>query len=277
MIRVMDSNSRLFGCAIIVNVLSAITRKLSPESLIGITSILMWSQKRLMWDFLIYYCYKILFQSLQLVGDALKITWNDGHKSSFDLVWLAERNFSKDNISNYLENCYQPKKLIWGREEFEVIFQSFDYNKVLSDDSELLRWLEALAIRGIALLKNTPRNAREIFKLADRVAFIRRTHFGDYLDLKAKKETSTWSYTPSALQLHSDFTYCSKTSLRSFICSLEDLHFAPPQQATCPAWCFFTISSSRIPMVALTWSQMRFMSLKRWEESFRYILKRWHV
>lgn len=148
---------------------------------------------------------------LQQVCDVLKIVWSDGHKSSFDLLWLAERNFSTENISNFLENSYQPKKLVWGREEFEVIFQSFDYNKVLSEDSELLQWLEALAIRGVALLKNTPPNKGEIYKLADRVAFLKKTQFGDYFVVQAKKDKSTFAYTPSTLQLHTDIPYYRKS------------------------------------------------------------------
>lgn len=148
---------------------------------------------------------------LQQVCDVLKIVWSDGHKSSFDLLWLAERNFSTENISNFLENSYQPEKLVWGREEFEVICQSFDYNKVLTEDSELLQWLEALAIRGVALLKNTPPNKDEIYKLADRVAFLKKTQFGDYFVVQAKKDKSTFAYTPSTLQLHTDIPYYRKS------------------------------------------------------------------
>lgn len=39
-------------------------------------------------------------------------------------------------------------------------------------------WLEALAKYGITIIKNTPLEKDEIRKLADRVAFIKNTHYG---------------------------------------------------------------------------------------------------
>lgn len=135
------------------------------------------------------------------------MTWSDGHESNFTISWLRERNFTEENVSNYVEGFYQSRKIIWGKNEFEEAFESFDYNKVLTDDATLLQWLEALSIRGIALLKNTPSNENEIYKLADRVGFVRKTHFGDHFVVKVKKETSTFAYTPATLQLHTDIPY----------------------------------------------------------------------
>lgn len=110
-------------------------------------------------------------------------------------------------MSNYVEEVYQPAKVVWGKNEFENSFKSFDYQSVLTDDSTLLNWLEALSIRGIALLKGTPPNEDEIYKLANRVAFVRKTHFGNHFVVKVKKETSTFAYTPATLQLHTDIPY----------------------------------------------------------------------
>lgn len=93
------------------------------------------------------------------------------------------------------------------------IFESFDYNGVLNDDSTLLKWLEALSIRGIALLKNTPPNEDEIYKLANRISFVRKTHFGDHFIVKVKKDTSTFAYTPATLQLHTDIPYYRKQTI----------------------------------------------------------------
>lgn len=149
-------------------------------------------------------------KSFQLQGESLEVNWSDGHKSVYEFSWLERRNFSKENVESYIDNVYQPKKLVWGKSEFEEIFQTFDYEKVLTDDSTLLKWLEALAVRGIALLKNTPPNEDEIYKLANRVAFIRKTHFGEHFVVKAKKETSTFAYTPATLQLHTDIPYYRK-------------------------------------------------------------------
>jgi len=150
----------------------------------------------------------------QFQNECLCIEWDDGHQSDFELSWLQARSFSSDKALNYKESFCQPPKKIWNRNDFPSIFKSFDYSKVLSDDRELLKWLEALVVRGIAILKNTPPNENEIHKLANRVGFIRRTHFGDHFTVQAKTETSTFAYTPATLQLHTDIPYYGKLLLK---------------------------------------------------------------
>lgn len=143
----------------------------------------------------------------QFHDENLHIVWSDNHRSVYQASWLVERSFSHYNTGNYIDNFYQPTKLVWGKSDFSAIFKSFDYTKVLSDDETLLQWLEALSVRGIALLKNTPPSEDEIYKLTERVAFIRKTHFGEHFVVKKKQETSTFAYTEATLQLHTDIPY----------------------------------------------------------------------
>lgn len=147
---------------------------------------------------------------LQIIDESLKICWKDDHLSMFELSWLYQINFSPSNIAAYVDNFYQPKKLLWSKNNFTDVFKSFDYHLVLSDDVALLKWLQTLAVRGIAVLKNTPANEDEIYKLANRVSFVRKTHFGNHFVVKAKTETSTFAYTPATLQLHTDIPYYRK-------------------------------------------------------------------
>lgn len=150
---------------------------------------------------------RVVQPRFQFIGGKLSVVWSDDHRSSFESSWLLKRNFSHQNTRNYIDQVYQPLKLVWGKNDFNAIFKSFDYNKVLSDDETLLQWLEALSVRGIALLKNTPPNEDEIYKLTERVAFIRKTHFGEHFVVKKKQETSTFAYTEATLQLHTDIPY----------------------------------------------------------------------
>lgn len=106
-----------------------------------------------------------------------------------------------------MSNFYRPTKSLWSKAEFGRIFESFDFNSIMNDDEALLRWLEALSVRGIALLKNTPPTNDEVNKIANRVSFVRKTHFGDNFEVKVKRDTSTFAYTSAALQLHTDIPY----------------------------------------------------------------------
>lgn len=42
----------------------------------------------------------------------------------------------------------------------------------------LRKWMEALAIYGVALINNSPKEKTTARRLADRVGFIRKTHYG---------------------------------------------------------------------------------------------------
>lgn len=106
-----------------------------------------------------------------------------------------------------MSNFYRLTKSLWSKAEFEKIFESFDFNSIMNDDEALLRWLEALSVSGIALLKNTPPTNDEVNKIANRVSFVRKTHFGDNFEVKVKRDTSTFAYTSAALQLHTDIPY----------------------------------------------------------------------
>lgn len=118
-----------------------------------------------------------------------------------------ERNFSKNLTESYLKSVYRPAKKTWALSEFETVFAKFDFNEVLNNDEVFLSWLEQMAVYGISLIENTPDNRNEVLKLADRVGFIKKTHFGDEFTVMTKEQTTTFAYTNSKLQLHVDIPY----------------------------------------------------------------------
>lgn len=139
----------------------------------------------------------------------LKVTWNDNdkHTSVFDYEWLMARNFSRENRERYLRRVYRPEKKLWSRDDFAKILQSFDFTKIIESDRELHDWLSCLAINGVALIHNTPATESEARKIADRVGFIRRTHYGEEFMVKAKEGTSNVAYLTAPLQMHTDLPY----------------------------------------------------------------------
>ena len=45
-------------------------------------------------------------------------------------------------------------------------------------DEVLLNWLESIATYGIALIENTPASEDQLRRIANRTAFIKKTHYG---------------------------------------------------------------------------------------------------
>lgn len=137
------------------------------------------------------------------------MTWNDNgeHKSIFDYEWLKARNFSRENREQYLKRFYQPEKKLWSKRDFKNVIKRFDFTEIIEDDHCLLDWLSCLTINGVAIITNTPNTELEARKIADRVGFIRRTHYGEEFIVKAKEGTSNVAYLSAPLQMHTDLPY----------------------------------------------------------------------
>lgn len=137
------------------------------------------------------------------------MTWsdNDDHTSVFAYEWLKARNFSRENRERYLKTHYRPAKRLWSKGDFPSALQHFDFKKIIESDRELHDWLNCLAINGVAIIENTPPTEAEARKIADRVGFIRRTHYGEEFMVKAKEGTSNVAYLSAPLQMHTDLPY----------------------------------------------------------------------
>jgi gamma-butyrobetaine dioxygenase len=96
---------------------------------------------------------------------------------------------------------------LWGKKDFPKVLKNFDFHKILETDRELRDWLETLAIYGIAMIKNTPLTIDETRKIADRVGFIRKTHYGEEFVVQNKEGTSNVAYLSQNLQMHTDLPY----------------------------------------------------------------------
>lgn len=125
----------------------------------------------------------------------------------FELDWLKKRNFSADNREIYLKTFYRPAKKLWSKNDFAEVLKYFDFAKIIEDDRELHDWLNCLSTNGVAIIRNTPQTELEARKIADRVGFIRRTHYGEEFMVKAKEGTSNVAYLSSPLQMHTDLPY----------------------------------------------------------------------
>ena len=70
----------------------------------------------------------------KIVDEGLKVVWYDNHESTYNLNWLKERDFAEDVRNKYLVKSYRPEKLIWSKNQFNEIFKTFDFQKILNSD-----------------------------------------------------------------------------------------------------------------------------------------------
>lgn len=139
----------------------------------------------------------------------MKIVWNDesNHTSEYKYEWLNERNFCEENQQRYLNTFYRPPKILLRKDDFKKNLEYFDYKKVIENDEDLYKWLHSMITKGVAIVINVPESENEVRNLANRVSFIRRTHYGEEFIVKAKEGTSNVAYLPQNLQMHTDLPY----------------------------------------------------------------------
>jgi len=92
------------------------------------------------------------------------------------LKWLWQRSFDKEDQKSWI-NANQPPYRTWGADHFQEV-PILDFNDVMKDDDSLLQWLLHLEVLGICLLGQVPEKLGQVGVLANRVGFIRKTHYG---------------------------------------------------------------------------------------------------
>lgn len=71
----------------------------------------------------------------------------------------------------------------------------------------MYQWLKTFIRLGLALVKGAPPTEDQCKKLANRIGFIRETHYGKEFAVRADPNAQNVAYTSDALQLHTDLPY----------------------------------------------------------------------
>ncbi|KAK9695648.1 Taurine catabolism dioxygenase TauD, TfdA family [Popillia japonica] len=137
----------------------------------------------------------------------IEINWNDNHKSVYSWDWLEKRSFSEAGQEKFLKDVYMPTKKLWSKNEFFDILRSYEYKDIINEDEALYNWLKDLAVYGVSLIKNAFENEKECQKISERVAFVKKTHYGESFYVVAKEGTNNVAYLSNPLQLHTDLPY----------------------------------------------------------------------
>lgn len=106
-----------------------------------------------------------------------------------------------------------PKNL-WNKNEFSNAVNYFKFDEIVNSDFALYKWLECFITNGVAIISDVPHSEKEARVIAERVAFIRQTHYGKEFVVKAKSGTSNVAYLPANLQMHTDLPYCKYFELK---------------------------------------------------------------
>ena len=113
------------------------------------------------------------------------MTWEDGHSSAFNLNWLKKRSFRTEKQNSWLDSDYQAPYSTWNSECIRDAMPKFKFEEILHSDEVLLKWLQHLEVFGVCLIEQVPDSLGQVGSLANRVGFIKRTHYGYVLLVSA--------------------------------------------------------------------------------------------
>jgi len=134
----------------------------------------------------------------------LEIEWSEGdHISYFDQKWLRDNCYTIKNNKKYI-SPYQ----LWDC-SLEKDLQSIkiDHDEIISSDQGLIKWLELLHCKGIAIVKNAPTEKKSAFPVLNRISHTRETFFKTPFEVINVPKPNNSAYTAHALRNHMDLPW----------------------------------------------------------------------
>ena len=134
----------------------------------------------------------------------LEIEWSEGnHISYYDKEWLRENCYTINNKKKYI-SPYQ----LWDRSLQDNLKSIYiEHDEIISSDEGLIKWLELLHHKGIAIVKNTPTEKESAFPVLNRISHIRETFFKTPFEVINIPKPNNSAYTAHALNNHMDLPW----------------------------------------------------------------------
>ena len=134
----------------------------------------------------------------------LEVVWSEGnHTSYYDQEWLRKNCYTINNKKEYL-SPYQ----LWDcslQKSLKSI--SIEHDEIIESKEGLIKWLELLHHKGIAIVKNSPTGEKSAFKVLNRISHTRETFFKTPFEVINIPKPNNSAYTAHALRNHMDLPW----------------------------------------------------------------------
>ena len=150
----------------------------------------------------------------------LEIEWSEGkHKSYYDPAWLRENCYTLKNKKKYV-SPYE----IWDNSLSNNLKSiNIDHDEIINSKQGLIRWLELLHHKGIAIVKNAPIEKNSAFPLLNKISHTRETFFKTPFEVVNVPKPNNSAYTAHALKNHMDLPWFENPPGYQFLhCLIND-------------------------------------------------------
>ena len=150
----------------------------------------------------------------------LEIEWNEGnHTSFYDQKWLRNNCYTLKNKSKYSS----PYQLWDGSLSKDLKSISIDHDEIINSDEGLIKWLELLHHKGIAIVKNAPIEKKTAFPILNRISHTRETFFKTPFEVINVPKPNNSAYTAHELGNHMDLPWFENPPGYQFLhCLIND-------------------------------------------------------
>jgi len=134
----------------------------------------------------------------------LVVKWSEGsHTSYYDPGWLRKNCYTLKNKKKFI-SPYQ----LWDNSlEKNLKSITIDHDQILNSEEGLLKWLELLHYKGIAIVKNAPIEKQSAFPVLNRISHTRQTFFDTPFEVINIPKPNNSAYTAHALRNHMDLPW----------------------------------------------------------------------
>ena len=141
----------------------------------------------------------INIESAHINNDILKLTFNDGVTSKFEINKLTSEFLDSENLSNTV------KQKFWDSSLKDV--PEYNYRENFHKSEEMYKLLKSFYEYGFVIIKKVPTKNNYIVNFANSIGSIRPTNFGEYFNVRSVPNPNDLAYTSLALSPHTDNPY----------------------------------------------------------------------
>ena len=141
----------------------------------------------------------ISIENASIDADILKLTFNDGITSNFQISKLTSEFLDSDNLLKTV------KQTTW-----DSSLQSkptYEFKDNLYESKKMFEILKSFYEYGFVIIKNVPTQNNYIVNFANSIGSIRPTNFGEYFNVRSVSSPNDLAYTSLALSPHTDNPY----------------------------------------------------------------------
>ena len=134
----------------------------------------------------------------------LEILWSEGnHTSYYDQEWLRKNCYTINNKKKYVS----PYQLWDSSLQKNLKSIHIEHDEIISSDKGLIKWLELLHQKGIAIIKNAPTEKKSAFPVLNRISHTRETFFKTPFEVINIPKPNNSAYTALGLRNHIDLPW----------------------------------------------------------------------